>query len=67
MLENGKCRWLNVPKCRGTKCSYYQKTNSLEKAQDRLRSLDEEVQVRIAKKYYGGFRPWVDTEAKSRR
>jgi len=67
LLENGKCRWLNVQKCSGVKCSYYQRQNSLEKAQERLRSLDEATQERIAQKYYGGTRPWADNEAKTWR
>lgn len=67
LLENGTCKWLNVPTCIGTKCSYLQKMNNLEKAQERLRSLDEETQKRIAHKYYGGFRPWLETGVKSRR
>ncbi|MET0017794.1 hypothetical protein [Oscillibacter sp.] len=66
LLENGKCRWLNVPKCSGTKCSYCQRQNSLEKAQKRLRSLDEATQERIAQKYYGGFRPWADADSKGK-
>lgn len=64
LRENGKCNWLNIPACTGAKCSFYQKTNNLAKAQERLRSLDEETQERIAQKYYGGYRPWMDTGAK---
>ncbi|MEA4920329.1 MAG: hypothetical protein VB078_05385 [Clostridiaceae bacterium] len=67
LLENGKCRWLNVSKCTGFKCSYYKKTNSFEKAQERLRSLDKATQKHIAQKYYGGSCPWANTEANSRR
>jgi len=67
LLENGKCKWLSVQKCTGAKCPYYHKINSLAKAQERLRSLDEAAQERIALKYYGGYRPWMDAETKSRR
>lgn len=66
LLENGNCRWLDVPKCTGVKCSYYHKVTSSEKAQKRLRSLDEVTQERIAQKYYGGSRPWADLEEISR-
>jgi hypothetical protein len=67
LQENGKCRWLKIPACSGVGCSYYQKMDSLAKAQERLRSLDEETQERIAQKYYGSFRPWMDTGEKLRR
>ena len=67
LLENGGCKWLNVPKCNGRECPYYKKINSSEKAQERLCSLDEATQERIAKKYYGGFRPWMDDGVKIRR
>jgi len=60
LLENGKCQWLTVPTCIGERCSYYQKINSFHKARERLRSLDEATQERIAKKYYGGLRPWEE-------
>lgn len=33
----------------------------------RLRSLDEETQERIAKKYYNGTRPWEPSGKKHRR
>lgn len=58
LRENGTCRWLSVPACIGPKCPFCSSTDSLEKAYERLCSLDEETQQRIAKKYYGGFRPW---------
>jgi hypothetical protein len=67
LLENGKCSWLNIPECTDFKCSYYRKIDNLEKAQERLRSLNEETQARIAQKYYSGTRPWMDTDAKCRR
>jgi hypothetical protein len=60
LLENGKCKWLNVSACTGAKCSYHRKMNSLSKARERLRSLDEASQERISQKYYGGSRPWMD-------
>lgn len=64
LLENGKCRWLSVSICLGLKCTHYKGVgslgeNRLEKAQARLRSLDEKTQEHIARKYYGGSRPWA--------
>ncbi len=67
LRENGTCDWLNVPACTGAKCHYYHSANSLEKAHERLRSLDEETQQRIAQKYYSGFRPWMDADTKAQR
>ncbi len=67
LRENGTCSWLSVPACTGTKCHFYHSLSSLEKAYERLRSLDEDVQQHIAQKYYGGSRPWVDAERKNRR
>ncbi len=67
LLENGKCGKLSISRCMGEACSFYQKKSSLFKAQSRLRSLDEDVQERISNKYYGGFRPWVDTALTSGR
>jgi hypothetical protein len=67
LLENGKCRWLNTTKCEGAGCNHYQKKSSFTKAQARLCSLDEDTQERIAKKYYSGFRPWVDSSEVSGR
>lgn len=64
LLENGKCRWLNVQTCIGGECSYHR---SLAKAYERLRSLDEKMQEHIAKKYYGGSRPWMDLGEKLKR
>lgn len=67
LRENGGCSWLNVASCMGVTCSYYQKINSLSKAQQRLRSLDEDTQRHIAKKYYGGSRPRMETAPGIRR
>ncbi len=67
LLENGKCRRLSTPKCNGEECPYYKKKSSFFKAQERLCSLDEQTQERIAKKYYSGFRPWAGSGTASRR
>jgi len=66
LCENGSCSWLKLSACTGPKCRFYNSTNSLEKAHDRLRSLDEETQLRIAKKYYNGSRPWMKANKKRR-
>lgn len=67
MLENGKCRWLQIDACAGENCTYYRKASSQAKAEARLCSLDEETQESIAKKYYGGFRPWQEDNEKPQR
>ena len=61
LQENGRCRWLNVSLCIGTACSYCGAKSSLQKAYERLRSLDEKAQDHIAQKHYGGRRPWIET------
>ena len=58
LLEKGPCSCLDVANCLGKKCSCYH--NSRIRAFARLRSLDEKKQEHIAKKYYGGRRPWVE-------
>ncbi|NCB51655.1 MAG: hypothetical protein EOM54_07230 [Clostridia bacterium] len=67
LRENGTCSWLKVPVCAGAKCRYYNSADSLEKAHERLRSLDEEAKQRIAQKYYGGTRPWMGADTKVQR
>lgn len=68
LRENGSCSWLDVPVCAGAKCHYcHNSENSMEKAHERLRSLDEETQRSIAQKYYGGTRPWMDADVKAQR
>ncbi len=66
LLENGKCKLMNVPACFGVSCTYYKKIDSLTKAYERLSSLPEAKQECIAQKYYGGFRPWKGTDVNSR-
>jgi hypothetical protein len=61
LTESGKCRWLTCGDCRGPDCSYLKISpeDALRKTFLRLASLDEETQVRISRKYYGGSRPWA--------
>ncbi len=61
LLDNGRCKWLNVPACIGAGCSYAGRS-SASCARRRLRSLDETTQSHIADKYYGGARPWLEDQ-----
>jgi hypothetical protein len=67
LRENGKCGWLNTDACIGEQCSFNCKNSSLEKANKRLSSLDENAQARISRKYYGGCRPWLENVSASGR
>ncbi|NLL38758.1 MAG: hypothetical protein GX254_04110 [Clostridiales bacterium] len=67
LRENGKCSWLNTDACIGEQCSFYRRKSSRERANRRLCSLDESVQARISKKYYGGYRPWLEDASTSDR
>ena len=62
LLENGKCKCLDVPVCLGENCSYYY--DDQKRIFARLRSLNEEKQAHISQKYYEGKRPWTECEAK---
>lgn len=62
MNENGKCTILSLGKCQGESCGFHKtregQTRSLEKANERLRSLPEYQQEAVADKYYGGVKAW---------
>lgn len=62
MSEGGKCTVLSAGKCQGTSCGFHktreEQARSLEKANERLRSLPEYQQEAIVDKYYGGVRKW---------
>ncbi|MDR1641661.1 MAG: hypothetical protein LBT59_18375 [Clostridiales bacterium] len=60
LLEDDKCKWLNVTTCLREKCSFYQRMDSLGQAFKRLSTLDEATQTRIAEKYYSGSKPWMN-------
>ena len=66
LQESGKCKWLDVPSCRGTGCAHYMKKDGREKGFERLRDLDERKQAHIARKYYRGSRPWDEAENTAR-
>ena len=63
-LRRGKyCCALSVKNCSGCeKCEFrkrpWEHERDLEAANIRLCSLPEEMQMRIAQKYYGGKMPW---------
>ena len=61
LCENGYCNALGG-KCRGENCGFHktheEQAQSLEKVNERLRSLPEYQQEAIADKYYGGVRKW---------
>lgn len=59
--EKGGCERLSFSRCAGEKCTFYSPeahSSDLSSRRSRLSRLSEEEQLRIAKKYYGGKRPW---------
>ncbi|HBN85964.1 MAG TPA: hypothetical protein DDZ89_19225 [Clostridiales bacterium] len=69
LSDNGKCKRLNVTKCRGEKCPF-KKSNeeenvSRERSFLRIMSLDKSKQIHIAKKYFSGNMPWESFDKKS--
>ena len=62
MKEDGSCNILSGGKCEGETCHFHktheEQAQSLEKVNERLRSLPEYQQEAIADKYYGGVRKW---------
>jgi hypothetical protein len=62
LSEHGRCTRLNLYYCQGEGCTFKrthsEDSNSLQYAHHRLLSLDFSLQMKIAKKYYGGSMPW---------
>lgn len=62
LSEKGTCLQLDVEHCLGNKCSFrrtYEEDCKHKKHwSNQLLSLDEEFQIKISKKYYGGCMPW---------
>ena len=60
--KNGKCSVMQSGECEGKSCGVYktreEQAHSLEKVNERLRSLPKYQQEAIADKYYGGVRKW---------
>lgn len=64
LMENGRCSRLNITYCAGNICPLKltrpEEIDSRRRSMERLRSLDEQTQAKIAGKYYGGRRVWRD-------
>jgi len=62
MKENGKCSVTQGGECEGISCGFHktkeEHQESMQKANERLRSLPQYQQEEIADKYYGGVRKW---------
>lgn len=62
LSDTGKCCWLSINSCQGHSCPFKKsretQDNSTRAVESRLSALDEENQEKIARKYYGGNRPW---------
>jgi len=63
----GKCNRLAVNNCEGEECRFKrtrkEDTDSLQYVYQRLSVLDIPMQVKIAKKYYGGSMPWKEVKS----
>lgn len=68
LSDTGKCFWLSINSCQGYSCPFKKtretQENSIKAVENRLSELDEENQERIARKYYGGKRPWLQSDIK---
>jgi len=62
LQENGRCSRLDRDFCAGEECSFLtshlQSDEGKSKWATRLSALSEQQQNEIAKKYYGGTKPW---------
>lgn len=59
--EKGGCERLSFSRCAGEKCTFLSprtRSSDMSSWKSRLSLLSEEEQMKIAKKYYGGKRPW---------
>ena len=61
-----KCKVLVVDTCLGNKCPFKITSKQLEESNKytntRLATLNSEIQLYIAEKYYGGKMPWLKGE-----
>lgn len=61
-VRKNKCKRLVVDICLGDKCTFKQTSEQQEQSQrsvfKRLSSLDGQLQLYIADKYYNGSMPW---------
>lgn len=64
MTENGDCNRLNVKKCMGSICNFFQTKEqdaiAKQKAFKRIATLDKDLQSSISDKYFNGKQPWID-------
>ena len=63
LTEKGTCGRLNISHCAGEKCKFLNREAShtdINMWSSRLSLRSEEEQMKIARKYYGGKRPWKD-------
>lgn len=62
LQENGRCSRLDRNFCAGESCSFVTLRDKSDEGKSkwakRLSALSEKQQNEIAKKYYGGTRPW---------
>lgn len=67
LTENGVCSRFRATFCQGNSCPHKRTTaeeaDAVSKAMERLSSLDDQTQTKIARKYYGGKRVWNDKAA----
>jgi len=66
LTTRGRCTRLTLSICQGEGCTFRRSCeediNSLENAYKRLAALDLPLQLRIAKRYYGGQMPWSEAK-----
>ncbi len=71
LQENGRCSRLDRDFCTGQKCSFLTSHSKSEEGKSkwasRLSALGEHQQNEIAKKYYGGKRPWKDEPSEQKK
>jgi len=64
LSKNGHCLILNISRCQGDTCPFKltqeEKDAAACKVGERLSSLNEATQEKIARKYYKGRRPWQE-------
>lgn len=63
LTRKGTCGRLNISHCAGEKCKFLNREanhTDINVWSSRLSLLSEEEQMKIARKYYGGKRPWKD-------
>lgn len=62
LSQKGTCSKLDVKICMGQTCAFVKTPQEWERSQQkqrlRLKKLDEDLQKKIARKYYGGSTPW---------